>query len=387
MNRFLPIFLTAGLSWNLSATTSYQVVSKKGKIFVKHPMDTEWKELKTKSLQDGTLLRIDPNSRIQLEKVKEIQGKRLISRRILLNRALITRLDDDLARRMDTKDYPLRDIWDTGSESKRPANESPLLSFSASFYRSIVTLNKTPELPDVSEKGEEEAISLNVQMEKIELIYPNNGSLFPWNGEFANFPIIWTPPKNGLKYRIYIWPDTEVRSTALLEQTGSSYQASLSKSGAYYIQIEDSNHTYRSDRIRIIIDKDLDRKSGSALAREKNNIIPLFPLENSQFNSTKSSKTLVFQWKDPANEQLASEYEVVLTQKGKVFRRLKTKKRTLTMELQAGSYTWQVNRLSKIDSLKSPSLKFEISSPKEPALILSQSGKAKKAETIFLDFP
>ncbi len=155
MNRFLPIFLTAGLSWNLSATTSYQVVSKKGKIFVKHPMDTEWKELKTKSLQDGTLLRIDPNSRIQLEKVKEIQGKRLISRRILLNRALITRLDDDLARRMDTKDYPLRDIWDTGSESKRPANESPLLSFSASFYRSIVTLNKTPELPDVSEKGEE----------------------------------------------------------------------------------------------------------------------------------------------------------------------------------------------------------------------------------------
>lgn len=361
---FLIFALSFSFSAMAKAEASYRVTGKKGLIAVKGPMDTEWKPLKTKTIALGSMLMIDANSRIDLT-LKSGAGS--VDRKIRINQAMITRVDEDLVRRMQTKAYPLKDAWETGPESKKEVKDSPLLSFAASFFRSIVTLNKTVELPPVKDRAEVEAVQIAAKFQTIEILTPNDDALFFLDERKAQIPIIWHPPKDGLNYRLYVWDEGEGRSTPLLSLKETYYNLVLSKAGRYQLQIEDDSHQYRSKIVIITVDRSL-RSVASLLEQfEKKEIGPEleFPGERTTVLSPRAIVQQRFSWKDERGLEKNERYQLYVMRQGKIHIRKLSYSLTESIGLPAGDYSWYVEKVLDRRKVKSRTRSLKIAGPKD----------------------
>jgi hypothetical protein len=331
------------------AKPSYEVLSKKGSIAIKSPLDTEWRLLKAKSVPIGSLIRIDPGARIDI--ALKLDGDK-VDRKIRLVQPMITRLDEDLIRRMKTRSYPLKAIWDHGADDKKEAKDSPLLSFASSFFRSIVSLDKSPELPEVKdETPEEEMVQAGAKLLPIEILSPSEDALFFLDGQ-AKIPVIWSPPKDGLSYKVYAWADGEPRTAPLLTQRESWYTLTLAKAGRYKIQVEDSTHQYRSKAIIFTVDSRLSA-SGKTQADERDILALEYPVARASILGKGKERLIRFSWHDERELEADERYRLTLVGRGQAPVQKETRQLSEALRVTPGQYTWFVERFSARSTSKS----------------------------------
>ncbi|MES2745517.1 MAG: hypothetical protein V4655_08815 [Bdellovibrionota bacterium] len=360
----------------LHAQPVYEVVSKKGFVAIKGPMDTEWRPLKAKSIPIGSLIRTDLGSRIEIS--LKMDGEK-VDRKVRIIQPMITRLDEDLIRKMETRPYPLKAIWDHGPEAKKEIKDTPLLSFASSFFRSIVTLDKSLELPQVKdETSEEESVQIGAKFLPIEILSPGDDAFFFLEGQ-TKIPLIWNPPKDGLTYRIYVWQEDEVRTSPVVSQKETWYTLVLNKSGRYKLQIEDAKHQYRSEAISFTVDKSLSSTDHSKTA-ESDALALEYPLARAVILGKSVERIQRFSWSDDKELKAGERYRLTLQIKGRAPIQKETRSFSESVKIKTGQYTWFVEKVSKGATVKSRSRDLNYESKSLDSL-------AKTAgQTIILDF-
>ncbi len=360
----------------LGAQPMYEVVSKKGFVAIKKPMDTEWSPLKAKNIPIGSLIRTDIGSRIEI--ALKLDGEK-VDRKVRIIQPMITRLDEDLIRKMETKPYPLKAIWELGAEAKKEIKDSPLLSFASSFFRSIVTLDKSPELPQIKDENpEEEMVQTGAKFLPIEILSPGEDAFFFLDGQ-AKIPLIWNPPKDGLSYRIYVWQEDEVRAAPVLSQKETWYTLVLNKSGRYKLQIEDAKHQYRSDAIAFTVDKSLASADNTKTA-ENDRLSLEYPLARAAIIGKSAERLQRFSWSDEKELEPGERYRLTLQIKGQAPLQKETRLLSESIKIKAGEYTWFVEKVSARSTIKSRSRDLNYGSKNFESL--AKTG----GQTIILDF-
>lgn len=384
MTTRLALLLMLVLGPQAVGAQVYEVIAQKGSIAIKSPMDTQWRMLKGKTIPLGSLLRTDPGARIELALKSGVQGEQTSKKKIRIVQAMITRLDEDLIRRMQTKPYPLKGIWELGAEAQREIKDSPLLSFASSFVRSIVTLDKTPKLPPlVDQNPEEEAVQIGAQFLPIKILSPAEDAMFFLNGNSVRIPLIWNPPQDGLRYRIFVWPADGVRGAPMLTQKESWYSLSLTKAGQYRVQIEDETHRYRSTALSLRVEKDL--SPGSCFDALAPPLLKLeYPLERATvwISRTDQEYKQRFSWADQSPLRKNERYRLSVLKDGKVTSLKPTRLNTATLTLGQGEYSWFVEKIGIENSLRSPTRQLAIQ--KGSIGDLSRKLSKTQGQTIFV---
>lgn len=384
MRTRLALLLALAMAPKAWAAPIYEVTAFKGSIAVKSPMDTQWRKLKGKTIPLGSLLRTDPGARIELGLRSDLNGDSDPMKKIRIIQPMITRLDEDLIRRMQTKPYPLRAIWEHGAEAQKEIKDSPLLSFASSFFRSIITLDKTPELPPLVEKNpEKEAVQIGAQFLPITVLSPADNAMFFLSGKAVRIPLIWNPPQDGLRYRIFVWSADGVRGAPLLTQREAWYSLSLSKPGRYKVQIEDETHRYRSSALNLSVERDLtpgssaDAPSGAPLRLEypQERALVLLPRNDQSYAQR-------FSWAETSPLAKKERYRLSVLKDGKITSQKTTRLSTMTLALGPGDYSWFVEKLGTGTPLTSPTRQLSIQKAKLSDLSLSKA----QGQTIFVKF-
>ncbi|MBC7533288.1 MAG: hypothetical protein H7318_17085 [Oligoflexus sp.] len=343
----ISLLLSQGLA--LAAAPVFKVGKKQGKISIKGPMELAWHPLNTRTLSLGTLIRVDALSSIELSLQDSAIHDDDVQHRIQINRPLITRLDEDLMRRTELKDYPLKDLWDTGEESAKMNKGYPMLSFASAFIRSIITLDRVPKLPETSYKDEKQEVEIGANVKKIKILSPSAGGFYFLSNGIASIPVIWDEPENNLKYRVYIWDTHDPRTRPIAVVPDSWYQLEWTKVGNFKIQIEDESHRYRSEAIMVTVD----RPMADIVADEKNapdspmvDITLLSPYARATQFAKSASHRQMFSWEDKVSLEKNQFYRLTLTKKGEKVRKIKTTAQVLELDLTPGVYTWVVQKMA-----------------------------------------
>ncbi|RZA26913.1 MAG: hypothetical protein EOP10_02050 [Proteobacteria bacterium] len=387
MLRLLIIFMTAFLGLNAWASSPvFKVTKKQGKIFVKGPMELAWHPLRSRDVEFGTIMRVDPLSSVELT----IQGDNpdLPKTKIRINQPLITRLDEDLVRRTGLKDYPLKGLWDTGAESAKMNKDYPMLSFASAFVRSILTLDKVPKLPDVPYKDDPQGVESSSDIQKIKILSPSDQGLFFLSSGSATIPLVWNAPADNMNYRIYIWDVRDARTRPYATTGESWYQISVDKVGTYKIQVEDEKHRFRSDAITITVDRpmsDITSSEKNAPDRPLVDITLLSPYARSTQIIKRGSVTQFFSWEDKVPLEKNQFYRLILSKKDGKTKRIKTSELSAQVELEPGSYTWIVQKMSSLRE-KNP----KSSDPRSLDIALATESLSKiikraPAQTLYID--
>jgi hypothetical protein len=379
--------MTACLGCNAWADTPvFKVTKKQGKIWVKGPMELSWHPLHSREVEFGTIMRIDPLSSVELAIQGDAVG--LPKTKIRINQPLITRLDDDLLRRTRLKDYPLKGLWDTGAESAKMNKDYPMLSFASAFIRSVLTLDKVPKLPDVPYKDDPQGVEASSSIKKIQILSPSDQGLFFLSNGNATIPLVWDAPADDMQYRIYIWDvrDTRTRPYATTDQ--SWYQLSVDKPGTYKIQVEDAKHRFRSDAISITVDRpmsDITSSEKNAPDRALVDITLISPYARSTQIIKRGSVAQFFSWDDKVTLEKDQFYRLIISKKDGKTKRIKTKDLNAQVELEPGSYTWVVQKMSTLRE-KNP----KSSDPRSLDITLASESISKiikkaPAQTLYID--
>lgn len=375
-----------------AAQPVFVVTKKQGKIFIKGPLELAWHPLRTKIIPLGTLLRVDRLSSVEFS----LQGSEInaddVKTKIKINQPLITSLDEDLVRRSQLKDYPMKSLWDSGGESAKANKDFPMLSFASAFIRSIVTLDRAPKIPDIAYKDDPAGVEIGANIQSIKILSPGPDGLFFLSNGKASIPIIWEAPANGLNYRLYVWEETAVRTRPVASIPDVWYQMELEKTGRYKIQVEDETHKYRSESIVITVDRPL----ASMIAEDKHSsvshlaeVLLVSPYSRAtQFlKDGKKPYTQFFSWEDKVGLDKGEFYRLMITRKDSKEKpkRIKTKEFSAQVNLDPGTYTWIVQKMSS-EREKNPkssdprTLQIRVGSP-----VLSTVVHEGPSQTLYFD--
>ncbi len=331
-----------------------------GEIWIMPPLGSDWQRLKEDRFDEGSLLRLLPGASIELKQSGRDLSAAEIEARLRIAEPLIVRVDRHIFKQLRYKDYVLDGLWGEGASQEKAANSQPLLNFMAAYVRHLLSIETAQELPKLKADPQKESLESAQKINNLPLLSPGQDSLHFISGKSTEIPLYWESPDESLRFKIFLWPASDVKREPLATVEGHRYLLSVRKPGAYRLQISSVDYRFRSEVLRLNVDEPLavipdqdplDKqfvKSGMTVTPALQFRFPPAALEI-QANTHKAD--CLFVWTDREGLQAGDEYKLIVqSAKGKDVHKVSTQDTFAKLRLAPGMYHYFVmkqNRLKK----------------------------------------
>ncbi len=230
----------------------------------------------------------------------------------------------------------------------------------AAYVRHLLSIETAQELPKLKADPQKESLESAQKINNLPLLSPGQDSLHFISGKSTEIPLYWESPDESLRFKIFLWPASDVKREPLATVEGHRYLLSVRKAGAYRLQISSVDYRFRSEVLRLNVDEPLavipdqdplDKqfvKSGMTVTPALQFRFPPAALEI-QANTHKAD--CLFVWTDREGLQAGDEYKLIVqSAKGKDVHKVSTQDTFAKLRLAPGMYHYFVmkqNRLKK----------------------------------------
>jgi hypothetical protein len=351
-----------------AGTRQFHAVHKQGEIWIMPPLGRDWTRLKVESFEEGSLLRLKPGASIELKQSGSDLSAAEVEARLRMAEPVIVRVDRHIFKELRYKDYVLDGLWAEGATQEKEATSQPMLHFMGAYVRHLLSIETKQELPPLKADPQQESLGSAQKISNLPLLSPGQDSLHFISEKAAEIPIYWQSPDDSQRFKIFLWPAGDIKREPLATVQGHRYLLSIRKPGAWRLQISSVDHQYRSEVLRLMVDRPLAAiPPDEPLARQFDKT-GLTVTQALQFHyppadlilQTGSSKAdCLFVWSDRDGLRVGEEYKLYIQpEKAGVPLKVSTQESFAKLRLAPGRYHYFVtkqNRLTRSPPQTSPS--------------------------------
>jgi hypothetical protein len=240
-----------------SEARQFMTMQPQGEIWIMPPLGSEWRRLKDDHFDEGSLLRLMPGASVELKQTGRDLSAAEVEARLRIAEPLIVRVDRNIFKQLRYKDYVLDGLWGEGVSQEKAATTQPLLNFMAAYVRHLLSIETAQELPRLKADPQKESLESAQKISNLPLLSPNQDSLHFLSDQSADIPLYWESPDDSLRFKIFLWPAGDMKREALATVQGHRYLLTVRKPGVYRLQISSVDYRYRSEVLRLTIDRPL----------------------------------------------------------------------------------------------------------------------------------
>ncbi len=362
-NRLFLLIVWFGTATPCEASARQFVsIKQSGLIWVMPPLASDWQKLRDNEIAEGSLLRLMPESSIELKQIGSQLTAAEIEARIRIAEPLILRLDRNIFKNLRYRDYVIDGIWNEGATDEKEATSSPLLSFAAAYVRHFLALETAQELPKLKTDPQKATIEAGEKINNLSLLSPQQDSLHFIDPKRVEIPIYWESPQDDLEFKIYLWASDNVKREALASVKGHRYLLTINQVGRYRLQISSSDYRYRSEVLRLEVDRPqaaipneepLRKQFEKANIDLSTSLTIQYPPANFQIMASDLKVECLFRWLDKNGLKAGDEYKLIVQSEknGDVFK-VSTQQNFATLRLPPGKFQYFVMKQNKITSVR-----------------------------------
>jgi len=343
-----------------SEVRTFVPLKSSGVIWIMPPLGSDWQRLQGTNFEEGSLLRLMPGASIELKQTGKDLSAAEVEARLRIAEALIIRVDRQIFKDLRYKDYALDGLWSEGASQEKEATSQPLLSFMAAYVRHLLSIETAQELPPLKADPVKESLESAQKINNLVVLSPGQDGLHFMHGQTAEIPIYWESPQDKLQYKIFLWPAGDIKREALSVVTGNRYLLTVRKAGSYRLQIVSVDYRFRSDVLRLNIDRPLaEIPADDPLARQHTKAgISIskalrfqYPPPDLEILASGNKIASLFIWSDRDGLRAGDQYKLIVQgEKGQEIMKVSTQQNFATLRLPPGHYHYFVvkqNRLTR----------------------------------------
>jgi hypothetical protein len=359
-------WLLPQLAWG--GARQFHAVHKEGEIWIMPPLGSDWQRLRAESFEEGSLLRLKPGASIELKQSGRDLSSAEVEARLRIAEPLIVRVDRHIFKELRYKDYVLDGLWAEGETQEKEASTQPILHFMGAYVRHLLSIETTQELPPLKADPQKESLESAQKISNLPLLSPGQDSLHFISEKTAEIPIYWQSPDDLKQFKIFLWPAGDIKREPLATVQGHRYLLSIRKPGVWRLQITSVDHQYRSEVLRLMVDRPLaaippDEPLAKQFSKAKLKVSQSmqfqYPPADLTLQTESSKADCLFIWSDRDGLRVGEEYKlyVQLEKAGKPLK-IATQESFAKLRLAPGRYHYFVtkqNRLTRSPPQTSPS--------------------------------
>jgi len=333
-------------------------IKQSGLIWVMPPLSSDWQKLRENEITEGSLLRLMPESSIELQQIGSHLTAAEIEARIRIAEPLILRLDRNIFKNLRYRDYVIDGIWNEGATDEKEATSSPLLSFTSAYVRHFISLETAQELPKLKADPQKATLEAGEKINNLNLLSPQQDSLHFIDPKRVEIPLYWESPQDDLEYKIYLWSDDDVKREALATVQGHRYLLTINQVGRYRVQISSIDYRYRSEVLRLEVDRPQAAIPNEEPLRKQfekteidisANLTIQYPPPDFQIMASDLRVECLFTWLDKSGLKAGDEYKLIVqSEKAVDIFKVSTQQNFATLRLPPGKFQFFVMKQNKI---------------------------------------
>lgn len=341
----------------LAETRQFVSLQKTGVVWILPPLASDWQKLKADTFDEGSILRLEPGASIELKQTGRDLSAAEIQARLRLAEPLVARMDRHIFKQLRYKDYALDGLWSEGLSQEKEANSKPLLAFASAYVRHLLSIETAQELPKLKADPEKSTLESAEKINNLIMLAPGQDTLHFLDHKTASVPLYWQSPNDGMSFRIYLWPANDVKREALATVQGNRYMLTVREVGSYRLQVTSSDHLYRSEVIKINVDRALaevpdDDPLDKQFTKAKLQITAAlrfhYPPPEMEIMAIGSKSECLFVWEDRQGIRAGDEYKLVVQgEKSEEYLKVSTQQSFAKIRLPPGIYHYFVMKQNK----------------------------------------
>ncbi|WP_141732897.1 hypothetical protein [Oligoflexus tunisiensis] len=342
----------------LSEARQFVTVRRSGTIWIMPPLGSDWQKLRTANFDEGSLLRLDPGSSIELKQTGRTLSAAETEARLRIAEPMIVRLDRHIFKELRFKDYVVDGLWNEGASQEKEATGHPLLSFGAAFVRHLLSIETAQELPKLKADPQKENLESARKISNLALLSPGQDSLHFISDRTAQIPLYWESPNDHLRFKIFLWPAGDIKREPLATVQGHRYLLTIREPGSYRLQISSVDYHYRSEVLRLNVDRPLafipaedplSRELTKAGIRQSPTLQIQYPPQDLEIAATASKAETLFIWTDRDGLRAGDQYRLVVQgENGKEYVKPATQETFVKLRLPPGTWHYFVMKQNRV---------------------------------------
>lgn len=350
------LWLLPQLAWG--GSRQFHTVHKQGEIWIIPPLGSDWQRLRADVFEEGSLLRLKPGASIELKQSGRDLSSAEVEARLRIAEPLIVRVDRHIFKELRYKDYVLDGLWTEGATQEKEAPTQPIMHFMGAYVRHLLSIEATQELPPLKADPQKESLESAQKISNLPLLSPGQDSLHFISERAAEIPVYWQSPDDSKRYKIFLWPAGDIKREPLATVQGHRYLLSIRKPGAWRLQISSVDHQYRSEVLRLMVDRPLaaippDEPLAKHFSKSKLTVSQAlqfhYPPADLILQTESSKADCLFIWSDRDGLRVGEEYKLHVQPEnaGKVLK-VATQESFARMRLAPGRYHYFVTKQSRL---------------------------------------